>query len=137
MHTKSPQSCPTLCDTMEYSLPGSSIHGILQARILEWVAMYFSRESSQPRYQTHVSYVSCIGRWALLTLVPSRKPLKSVAAAAKSLHSCPTLCDPIDGCPPGFPLPGILRQEYWSGLSFPIKTFVHLTAMILPFWKNL
>ena len=37
------QSCPTLCDPMDYSLPGSSIHGILQARILEWVAMSFSR----------------------------------------------------------------------------------------------
>ena len=37
------QSCPTLCDPMDYSLPGSSIHGILQARVLEWVAISFSR----------------------------------------------------------------------------------------------
>ena len=43
------QSCPTLCDPMDYSLPGSSVHGIFQARILEWVAISFSRESSQPR----------------------------------------------------------------------------------------
>ena len=42
------QSCPTLCDPMDCSLPGSSVHGILQARILEWVAFPFSRESSQP-----------------------------------------------------------------------------------------
>ena len=40
------QSCPTLCDPMGYSLPGSSLHGILQARILEWVAISFSREPS-------------------------------------------------------------------------------------------
>ena len=40
------QSCPTLCDPMDYSLPGSSVHGILQARILEWVAISFSRGSS-------------------------------------------------------------------------------------------
>ena len=40
------QSCPTLCDLMDYSLPGSSVHRILQARILEWVAMSFSRGSS-------------------------------------------------------------------------------------------
>ena len=40
------QSCPTLCDPMDCSLPGSSVHGILQARILEWVAIPFSRESS-------------------------------------------------------------------------------------------
>ena len=43
------QSCLTLCDPMDYSLPGSSVHGILQARILEWVAMPFSRGSSQPK----------------------------------------------------------------------------------------
>jgi len=38
------------------------------------------------------------------------------AAAAKSLQSCPTLCDPIDGSPPGFPVPGFSRQEYSSGI---------------------
>ena len=43
------QSCPTLCDPMYYSPPGSSVHGNLQARILEWVAIFFSRGSSQPR----------------------------------------------------------------------------------------
>ena len=43
------QSCPTLCDTMYCNLPGSSVHGIFQARVLEWVAISFSRGSSQPR----------------------------------------------------------------------------------------
>ena len=43
------QSCLTLCDPMDHSLLGSSVHGILQARILEWVAMPFSRGSSQPK----------------------------------------------------------------------------------------
>ena len=42
------QSCPTLCDPMDSSLPGSAIHGIFQARILEWAAISFSRGSSQP-----------------------------------------------------------------------------------------
>ena len=46
------QWCLTLCDPMNYSLPGSSVCGIFQARILEWVAVAFSRESSQPRNQT-------------------------------------------------------------------------------------
>ena len=50
------QSCPTLWDPLDCSLPGSSVHGILQARILEWVAMPSYRGSSQPRDQTHVSY---------------------------------------------------------------------------------
>ena len=49
------QSCLTLCDAMDCSLPGSSVHGILQARILEWVAMPFSRGSSGSRDQTRVS----------------------------------------------------------------------------------
>ena len=49
------QSCPTLCNPMDYGPPGSSVHGILQGRILEWVAMPFSRGFSQPRDWTWVS----------------------------------------------------------------------------------
>ena len=48
------QLCPTVCDPMDCSLPGSSVHGILQARILEWVAIPFLRGSSQPRSRTQV-----------------------------------------------------------------------------------
>ena len=50
---------------MDGSLPGSSVHGILQERILEWVAIPFSKGSSWPRDRTHVSYISYIGRWVL------------------------------------------------------------------------
>ena len=57
MKVKVAQLCPTLCDPMDYSLPASSVHGILQARILEWVASPFSRASSQPRDQTRVSHI--------------------------------------------------------------------------------
>ena len=53
------QSCLTLRNIMDCSPPGSSVHGILQARILEWVAMPFSRGSSWPRDWTHVSCLSC------------------------------------------------------------------------------
>ena len=52
------QSGPTLCDPVDCSLPGSSVHGILQARILEWVAVFFSRISSQPRDRTWVFYTA-------------------------------------------------------------------------------
>ena len=52
------QSCPTLCDLMDCSPPGSSAHGILRARILEWVAYPFSRRSSQPRNPTGVSCIA-------------------------------------------------------------------------------
>ena len=52
------QSCPTLFDPMDCSPPDSSIHGILQARVLEWVAISFSRGSSRPRDQTQVSCIA-------------------------------------------------------------------------------
>ena len=52
------QSCLTLCDPMDCSLPGSSVHRILQARILEWITIPFSRGSSQLRDQTCVSYIA-------------------------------------------------------------------------------
>ena len=52
------QSCLTLCDPVDCSPPGSSVHGILQARILEWVAMPFSRRSSQPRDRTQLSCIA-------------------------------------------------------------------------------
>ena len=54
--------CPSLWDPMDYSPPGSSVHGISQARILKWVVISFSRESSQPRDWTLTSYT---GRWIL------------------------------------------------------------------------
>ena len=52
------QSCLTLCDPMDCSRPGSSVHGILQARILEWVAISFSRGSSRLRDRTQVSCIA-------------------------------------------------------------------------------
>ena len=91
------QLCPTLCNPMDCSPPGSSFHGIPKARILEWVAISRSRGSSLLRDRTWVSH-----------------------AAAKSLQLCPTLCDPIDGSPPGSPVPGILqaRTLEWVAISF-------------------
>ena len=59
------RSCPILSDPMDSSLPGSSVHGILQTRILTWIAMPSSRGSSQPRDQTSVSHVYCTGQWVL------------------------------------------------------------------------
>ena len=79
MHAKSLQLCLTVYDPMDYSLPSSSVHGILQARILEWVTFPFSRGSSWPRDRTHISYVSCVGRQGLFT---TSAPVTLV----KSLH---------------------------------------------------
>ena len=58
------QLSPTLCNPMEYNLPVSSVYGIFQARILEWVAIFFSRRA-QPRDRAHISGVSCTGRQIL------------------------------------------------------------------------
>ena len=55
---KAAESCPILCNPIDCSPPGSSVHGILQARILEWVAIALSRESSRPRDQTQVSCIA-------------------------------------------------------------------------------
>ena len=52
------QSCPTLCNPMDCSPSGSSVHGIFQARVLEWIAISFSRESSRPRNRTQVSHIA-------------------------------------------------------------------------------
>ena len=62
---KSLQSCLTLCTPLGCRPSGSSVHGILKARIMNWVAIPFSRVSSQPKDQTRGSYVSCIGRRVL------------------------------------------------------------------------
>ena len=52
------ESCPTLCNPMDCSLPGPSVHGILQSRILEWVAMLFSRGSSRSRDRIQISHIA-------------------------------------------------------------------------------
>ena len=59
------QSCPTLCDPMDYSPPGSPVHGIFQTKLLEWVVISFDLGSSRPGDETRVSCVSCIGRQIL------------------------------------------------------------------------
>ena len=89
------QSCLTLCDLMDCSLPGSSVRGILQARTLEWVALSSSKQK--------LLYVFC------------------PAAAAKSLQSCPTLCDPIGGSPSGSTVPGILQAKTRVGCHFLLQ----------------
>ena len=64
MCAKSLQSCATICDTVGCSLPGSSVHGILQARLLEQIAMPSSRDLPDPGTEPE-SHASCIGRWVL------------------------------------------------------------------------
>ena len=74
MRAKSLQSCPTLCNSMDHSLPDSSVDGILQERILEWVAMPQSRRFSWSRDQTHISYASCTASGFFTTELPREAP---------------------------------------------------------------
>ena len=123
-----PQSCPTLCDPMDCSPPsGSSVHGISQARILEWVDMSFSRGSSRPRGQTQVF---CIGRWVPYHLGHQGSPwycLKELKICnicsvqfSSVTQSCLTLCDPTDCSPPGSSVHGISQARIleWVDISF-------------------
>ena len=77
------QLCPTLYDPVDCSLSGSSVHGILQARILEWVAISFSRGFSRPRDQTQVSHIA--GR--RFTIYATRETLsrKTILETLKSI----------------------------------------------------
>ena len=112
------QSCLTLCDSSDCIPPESSVHGILQARILEWIAMPSSRGSGchallrtpfPPQDQTRIFRSTALAGRFSTTSTTWEDPLRP--AAAKLLQSCPTLCDPIDGSPPGSAIPGILQAR--------------------------
>ena len=85
MHVKLLQSCPTLFNPVDCSLPGSSVHWILQVRILEWVAKSSSRGSSQPRDRTHILHLL---HWQVgsLPLVPPGNPLSAHHHLQKQHH---------------------------------------------------
>ena len=91
------QSCSTLLDPMDYSLPGNPIHGILQARILEWVAISFSRASSQPRDLTQISRIA--GK--LLTVEPDQREAWSIEVMMMRM----TITIPVQPFGPRFFIP--------------------------------
>ena len=104
------QSSPSVCDPMDCSPPGSSIHGILQARILGWVAISSSRGSSPPRDWTQVSRIvgRCFTLWATREAKVKVKSLSRVwlfATRWTAAHQALSM--------------GFSRQEYWNGLPFP------------------
>ena len=120
---------------MDWSPPGSSVHGILQARILEWVVMSFSRGSSPPSDRTHISYVSWISRQVLYHEGCLRSPYTTydchyhshfspldfcnnpkymMKVKVKVAQSCPTLANHCTIQSLGFS-----RPEHWSGEPFP------------------
>ena len=114
------QSCPTLSDPMDCSLPGSSVHGIFQARVLEWGAIAFSVSSAKMgRNLRVVNYLLCARLKAKCFVDIVSLNFKFVSKV-KGTQSCLTLCDPIDGSPPGSLVPGILqaRTLEWVAIAF-------------------
>ena len=111
-------SCPTLCDPMDCSPTGLSVHRIFQARILEWVAIPVSRGSSQTRDWTQVSRIP--GRYEnvynSLNLYNNKLEIESIYIGGLVAKSCPILVTPWTvACQVPLSL-GLSRQEYWSGL---------------------
>ena len=90
MPAQSLQLSPTLCDHLDCSLPGSAVHGILQARILEWVSISYTRGSSRPRDWTLITCVPCIAdRFFSPGDFPSRSDGKETACNAGDPGSIP------------------------------------------------
>ena len=97
----------------------------------KWMNKPAGRESEkgQGKLLQLVEFVKCtffwteiyLKKWCFMLELNSQSQLENSAATAtaKSLQSCLTVCDPTDGSPSGSPIPGILHQEHWSGLSFP------------------
>ena len=98
---KSLQLCPALCNAIDHSPPGSSVCGILQAGILEWLGIPCSRESSQPKDWACISYISSVGRWVLLPLAPPGKPppFPFLLQFSSVAQSCLTLNRSTPGLP--------------------------------------
>ena len=94
------QLCPTLCDPIDSSPPGSAIPGILQARTLEWVAIAFFNAM-----QFHFSM--------------------KVKSESEVAQLCPTLRNPMDCSLPGSSVHGISRQEYWNGVPLPSPMIIY------------
>ena len=123
---KSLLSCLTVCNPMDCSPPGSSVHGILQARILEWVAFPSPGDLPDPGIKPRSPTLQADS----LPAEPQGKPF---AAVAKSLQLCLTLCDPI---------PGILqaRTPEWVAISFSnawkwkvkVKSLSHVRPSVTP-----
>ena len=105
---------------MDCSPPVPSVHGILQARILERVAMPSSRGSSPPRGQTWVSSVSCVSS-RFFTTTATWEAFWPPCVLVKLPQSCPTLCDHLDSSPPGSSVHGILQARILEWVAIPFS----------------
>ena len=118
---KSLQSCPTLCDPMDCSLPSRLLCPWDSPRKNTGVGCcaFLQGNLSDPGTEPATLQSPALAGGFFTTSVTWEAHLFAAAAAAKSLQSRLTLCNPRDGSPPGSPVPGFSRQEHWSGLPFP------------------
>ena len=107
------QSCLTLCNRIDCSLPGFSVHGDSPGKNTE-VGCHALLQGTFPTQESNMHLLHLHWPEGSLPPVPPGN-----SSAAESLQSCPTLCNPIDGSPSGYPVLGFSRQEHWSGLPFP------------------
>ena len=122
MHAKLLLVCPTLCNPMDHSPPGSSVHGISQARMLDWVATCFSRESSQLRDQTKSPALA----GGFFTTEPPGKPIRfcvcvCVCVCVLVAQSCRTLCYSMDNSLADSSVHGILQARILERVDFPFS----------------
>ena len=121
------QSCLTLSYCIDCNPPGSSVHGILQARILEWVAMPSSKGSIFPTQGSNLGLLHCTQ--ILYHLSQQGSPLVFphitclfrvvLVSEVKVTQSCPTLCDPVNCSPPGCSVQGILQARILEWVAMP------------------
>ena len=133
VYTQLLQWCPALCDPMDHSLPGSSLNGMLRARILEWVATPFSRRSSQSRDQIRVSFISCIGRQILYHCTTWEAPKSIYLYIEIYIYMCPTLCDPMDCSTPGFPVLYYLPEFAQTHVTLSRWCYPTILSSVAPF----
>ena len=127
------QSCPTLSDPMDCSLPGSSVHGIFQARVLEWGAIAYGLffdvqevlQRSACKWSEHPYCSTCVDSVVVNSAVlcisssQSNAPIPLSESESEVTQSCPTLCHSMGGSPTDSLVHGIFQAwilEYWNTL---------------------
>ena len=121
------QWCPTLCDPVDCSLSGSTVHGIFQARVLEWIAISFSRVSSRPRNRTRVSCIAgrCFTVWA----TREAGLLYSTIMGAKKIYISTSACE--------FPALEFLILAFTLFCRLPFQLFLCLHLLFILLYINL
>ena len=136
MHAKLLQSCPTLCDPMDCSPPGSSLHGILQARILEWVAMRTSRDLPNPGIEPTSLKSPALTGGFFTTSITWEAPIWNSVCMLSHFSCVQLFVTPWTvACQAPLSM-GFSRQKFWSGLPFPLTWRHHISYEMITLIKH-